>query len=134
MAGAGRSGEAREGQKVLIHVGSGGVGTFAIQLAKHLGAAVATTTSTANIDLAKGLGADVVVDYKTQDFEKVLADYDVVLSSLDTETLQKSLKVLKPGGKLISRSFASSALVSGARPGRGGSNIHSCSCARTASS
>jgi NADPH:quinone reductase-like Zn-dependent oxidoreductase len=91
-----------KGQKVLIHAGSGGVGTFAIQLAKHLGAAVATTTSTANIDLVRGLGADVVVDYKTQDFEKVLADYDVVLSSMDAEMLRKSLKVLKPGGKLIS--------------------------------
>ena len=92
----------RKGQKVLIHAGSGGVGTFAIQLAKHLGATVATTTSTANAELVKSLGADVVIDYKTQDFEKILSDYDVVLNSLDGDTLQKSLKVLKPGGKLIS--------------------------------
>ena len=92
----------KKGQKVLIHAGSGGVGTFAIQLAKHLGATVATTTSTANVELVKSLGADVVIDYKTQDFEKVLSGYDVVLNSLDGDTLQKSLGVLKPGGKLIS--------------------------------
>lgn len=92
----------KKGQKVLIHAGSGGVGTFAIQLAKHLGATVATTTSTANVDLVKSLGADVVIDYKTQDFEKVLSGYDVVLNSLDSATLHKSLGVLKPGGMLIS--------------------------------
>jgi NADPH:quinone reductase-like Zn-dependent oxidoreductase len=92
----------KKGQKVLIHAGSGGVGTFAIQLAKHLGATVATTTSTANIDLVRSLGADVVVDYKKDDFEKVLSGYDVVLNGLDSRTLQKSLNVLKPGGKLIS--------------------------------
>lgn len=92
----------RKGQKVLIHAGSGGVGTFAIQLAKHVGATVATTTSTANVDLVKGLGADIAIDYKTTDFENALRDYDVVLNSLGTETLNKSLQVLKPGGKLIS--------------------------------
>jgi NADPH:quinone reductase-like Zn-dependent oxidoreductase len=92
----------KKGQKVLIHAGSGGVGTFAIQLAKHLGATVATTTSTANLDLVKSLGSDIVIDYKTTDFERALHDYDVVLNSLGTETLNKSLKVLKPGGKLIS--------------------------------
>lgn len=92
----------KPGQKVLIHAGSGGVGTIAIQLAKHLGASVATTTSTANIDLVRSLGADVVIDYKTQAFEDVLSGYDVVLNSLDAKTLRKSLAVLKPGGKLIS--------------------------------
>src|SRR5437763_8613862 len=92
----------KKGQKVLIHAGSGGVGTFAIQLAKHLGATVATTTSSVNVDLVKSLGADVVIDYKKQDFEKVLSGYDVVLNSLGTDTLEKSLSVLKPGGKLIS--------------------------------
>jgi NADPH:quinone reductase-like Zn-dependent oxidoreductase len=92
----------QKGQRVLIHAGSGGVGTIAIQLAKHLGAHVATTVSTANIDLVKSLGADVVVDYKKDDFDKVLKGYDVVLNSLGKDTLEKSLAVLKPGGKLIS--------------------------------
>jgi NADPH:quinone reductase-like Zn-dependent oxidoreductase len=92
----------RKGQKVLIHAGSGGVGTFAIQLAKHVGATVATTTSTANVDLVRSLGADVVIDYKREDFSDVLRDYDVVLNSLDKVTLEKSLRVLKPGGQLIS--------------------------------
>ena len=92
----------QKGQKVLIHAGSGGVGTIAIQLAKHLGAYVATTTSTANVDLVKSLGADVVVDYKKEDFEKVLHGYDVVMNSLGKDTLEKSIAVLKPGGKLIS--------------------------------
>lgn len=92
----------KKGQKVLIHAGSGGVGTIAIQLAKHLGATVATTTSTANVGLVKSLGADVVIDYKKEDFAKVLSGYDLVLNSLDSKTLEKSLAVLKPGGKLIS--------------------------------
>ena len=89
-------------QKVFIQAGSGGVGTFAIQLAKHLGATVATTTSAANAALVKSLGADVVIDYRTQDFEDVLSNYDVVLNSQDATTLEKSLRVLKMGGKLIS--------------------------------
>lgn len=92
----------KKGQKVFIQAGSGGVGTFAIQLAKHLGATVATTTSASNVALVKSLGADVVIDYKTQDFEDVLRDYDVVLNSQDGKTLEKSLRVLKAGGKLIS--------------------------------
>ena len=92
----------KRGQKVFIHAGSGGVGTFAIQLAKHLGATVATTTSTANVEWVRGLGADIVIDYKKDDFEQVLDDYDVVLNSLDKVTLEKSLRVLKPGGELIS--------------------------------
>lgn len=94
--------ELKKGQKVFIQAGSGGVGTFAIQLAKQLGATVATTTSTANIALVKRLGADVVIDYKTQDFEDVLHDYDAVLNSQDGKTLEKSLRVLKRGGQLIS--------------------------------
>lgn len=92
----------KAGQKLLIHAGSGGVGTFAIQLAKHLGAAVATTTSTSNIGLVRSLGADLVIDYKKDDFSDVLSGYDVVLNSLDQVTLEKSLKVLIPAGKLIS--------------------------------
>ncbi|KQZ33755.1 MULTISPECIES: NADP-dependent oxidoreductase [Caulobacter] len=92
----------KRGDKVMIHAGSGGVGTIAIQLAKHLGATVATTTSAGNAELVGGLGADVVIDYKTQDFTERLSGYDVVLSSLEDGTLQRSLKILKPGGKLIS--------------------------------
>ena len=92
----------QKGQKVLIHAGSGGVGTVAIQLAKHLGAFVATTTSAANVEWVKRLGADVVVDYGKEDFEQVLQGYDVVLNSLGADVLEKSLRVLKPGGKLIS--------------------------------
>ena len=91
-----------QGQKVFIQAGSGGVGTVAIQLAKHLGATVATTCSAASFDLVRGLGADVAIDYKTQDFESVLSDYDVVLHSQDTAALKKSLRVLKPGGILVS--------------------------------
>lgn len=92
----------QKGQKVFIQAGSGGVGTFAIQLAKYLGATVATTTSAANIELVKSLGADIVIDYKKQDFETILRDYDVVLNSQDPKILEKSLKILKPGGKVIS--------------------------------
>lgn len=92
----------KEGQKVFIQAGSGGVGTFAIQLAKHLGATVATTTSAENFDLVKSLGADVVIDYRKDDFENILKDYDVVLNSQDKNALEKSLRVLKPGGKVIS--------------------------------
>lgn len=93
----------QKGQKVFVQAGSGGVGTFAIQLAKHLGATVATTTSSANFDLVKSLGADIVIDYKTQDFETILKDYDLVLhSNKDTKVLEKSLRILKSGGQVIS--------------------------------
>ena len=92
----------KRGQSVFIQAGSGGVGTFAIQLAKHRGARVATTTSTANVDLVRRLGADTVIDYKTQDFADVLRDQDVVLNSQDGKALSKSFKVLRPGGKLVS--------------------------------
>src|SRR4051794_11070418 len=90
------------GQKVFIQAGTGGVGTFAIQLAKLLGATVATTASSANFELVKALGADVMIDYKKEDFETMLHGYDVVLHSQDSATLDKSLRVLKPGGRLIS--------------------------------
>lgn len=92
----------KKGQKVFIHAGSGGVGTVAIQLAKHLGAFVATTTSTHNVEWVKALGADVVIDYKQQHFEDTLRDYDVVLNSLGPVELEKSLRILKPGGQLVS--------------------------------
>jgi NADPH:quinone reductase-like Zn-dependent oxidoreductase len=93
----------KKGQKVFIQAGSGGVGTFAIQLAKQLGVFVATTTSTTNIDLVKRLGADIVIDYKKEDFATKLKDYDVVLhSNRDKKILDQSLRILKPGGHLIS--------------------------------
>lgn len=94
-------GRVQPGQKVLIHAGAGGVGSIAIQLAKHLGATVATTASGANADFVRELGADVVIDYRTQDFEHVLSAYDLVLDSLGGENLEKSLRVLRPGGKAI---------------------------------
>lgn len=90
------------GQKVLIHAGSGGVGSMAIQIAKHLGATVVATTSTANVALVKSLGADQVIDYKTQDFTELTKDCDVVLDTLGGSTRTKSFAVLKKGGCLIS--------------------------------
>jgi alcohol dehydrogenase len=95
-------GQLKRGEKVFIQAGSGGVGTFAIQLAKHIGATVATTTSGANADWVKRLGADVVIDYKKDQFEKTLADYDLVLNSQDEATLERSLTVLRRGGRIIS--------------------------------
>jgi len=95
-------GQIKKGQKVFIQAGSGGVGTIAIQLAKYLGATVATTASTKSFDLLKDLGADVIIDYKNSDFEEKLSEYDVVLNSQDQKTLEKSLRILKSGGKLIS--------------------------------
>ncbi|WP_191487752.1 NADP-dependent oxidoreductase [Pseudomonas sp. FEN] len=92
----------KKGQKVFIQAGSGGVGSIAIQLAKHLGAFVATSTSTSNVEWVKALGADVVIDYKKQNVESALQDYDIVLNSLGPDELEKSLSILKPGGQLIS--------------------------------
>jgi NADPH:quinone reductase-like Zn-dependent oxidoreductase len=89
------------GQKVLVHAGSGGLGSTVIQLAKHLGATVATTASGENLELVRSLGADIVVDYRKEDFAEVLSGYDVVLDSLGGENLEKSLTVLKPGGQAI---------------------------------
>lgn len=92
----------KPGQKVFIPAGSGGIGTFAIQLAKYLGAKVGTTTSTANVDLVRSLGADEVVDYKKQEFEDVLRDYDAVLGTLRGDELEKSLRILKPKSTVVS--------------------------------
>lgn len=92
----------RAGQKVFIPAGSGGIGTFAIQLAKHLGAKVGTTTSTGNVQLVSNLGADEIVDYKKQDFEKVLRSYDAVFGTLRGDAIEKSIGILKPGGKIVS--------------------------------
>lgn len=93
----------KKGQKVFIQAGSGGVGSFAIQLAKHIGAYVATTTSSANAAMVKELGADLVIDYKNEDFATLLKDYDVVLhSNREAKVLDASLRILKPGGTLVS--------------------------------
>jgi NADPH:quinone reductase-like Zn-dependent oxidoreductase len=89
------------GQRVLVHAGAGGLGSTVIQLAKHLGAIVATTAATATADLVRTLGADVVVDYTKQDFSQVLSGYDLVIDSLGGQNLEKSLTVLKPGGLAI---------------------------------
>lgn len=90
------------GQKVLIHAGAGGIGTFAIQLAKTMGAYVATTASKAGYELVKSLGADQIIDYKNEPFEKILHDYDGVLDTIGGKTLEKSFEIVKPGGQVIS--------------------------------
>lgn len=92
----------QSGQKILIHGGAGGIGHIAIQLAKTLGAFVATTVSTEDIDFVKQLGADEVIDYKTQNFEKVLNNFDAVYDTVGGETTDKSITVLKTGGTLVS--------------------------------
>ena len=91
----------RAGQKVLIHAGSGGVGTFAIQLAKHLGATVTTTAGARNHALVKSLGADVAIDYQKSRFEAVVKDQDVVLDTQGGDTLLRSFEVVKPGGVVV---------------------------------
>ncbi len=95
-------GTLKAGQKVLIHAGSGGVGTFAIQIAKHVGAHIATTCSGRNAELVKRLGADVVIDYHTQAFDELLSDYDLVFDMLGGDTLTRSFQVLKKGGMMVS--------------------------------
>ena len=89
----------RRGETILIQGGAGGVAGFAIQLAKHLGARVVTTTSAANIDYVRGLGADEVIDYNAQDFTKVVKDCDAVFDTVGGDVAQKSYAVLKPGGR-----------------------------------
>jgi NADPH:quinone reductase-like Zn-dependent oxidoreductase len=92
----------KPGQKVFIPAGAGGIGTFAIQLAKHLGAKVGTTTSTGNVGLVLRLGADEVIDYKKQKFEDELQDYDVVLGTVRGDGIEKSLRILKPKSSVVS--------------------------------
>ncbi len=94
--------EVKPGKKVFIPAGSGGIGTFAIQLAKHLGATVGTTTSTANVDLVRSLGADEVIDYKKQEFETVLNGYDVVLGTVRGDGLEKATQIVRPGSQVVS--------------------------------
>jgi NADPH:quinone reductase-like Zn-dependent oxidoreductase len=92
----------KPGQKVFIPAGSGGIGSFAIQLAKQLGAKVGTTTSTANVELVRSLGADEVVDYKKQEFENILSGYDAVLGTVRGDGLENALKIVKPGSSVVS--------------------------------
>jgi len=92
----------QKGQKVLIHAGSGGVGTFAIQLAKLMGAFVATTASEKGYELVKSLGADLIINYKKENFEEMLSGYDAVFDTLGGEALEKSFRILKPGGQIVS--------------------------------
>lgn len=94
-------GRLQPGRRVLVHAGAGGVGSIAIQLAKHLGARVAATASGSNADFVRELGADTVIDYRTQDFEQLLGGYDLVLDSLGGTNLDRSLRILRPGGKAI---------------------------------
>lgn len=91
----------KPGDKVFIQGGTGGLGSIAIQLAKHLGATVATTVSTKNVELAKTLGADVVIDYRTQNYEEHISGYDIVLDTLGKGETTRSMKVLAPGGTLV---------------------------------
>lgn len=92
----------KRGQKVFVPAGSGGIGTFAIQLAKQMGATVGTTTSTANVGLVRSLGADEVVDYKKQDVETVLHGYDVVLGTVRGDGLEKALQIVAQGSTVVS--------------------------------
>jgi NADPH:quinone reductase-like Zn-dependent oxidoreductase len=92
----------RQGQKILVHAGAGGLGSTVIQLARHLGAYVATTAHTRDLDTVRAHGADLVIDYTAQDFTEVVSGYDVVLDSLGPDSLEKSLTVLRPGGLAIS--------------------------------
>ncbi|HDR8181184.1 TPA: NADP-dependent oxidoreductase [Bacillus thuringiensis] len=89
-------------QKILIHAGSGGVGTFAIQLAKIMGATVATTASEAGANLVKSLGADEIINYKTEKFEDILTNYDAVFDTIGGTTLEKSFNIIKSGGNIVS--------------------------------
>jgi NADPH:quinone reductase-like Zn-dependent oxidoreductase len=90
------------GQKILIHGGAGGVGSFAVQLAKHLGAYVAATAASEDIDFVKGLGADEAIDYSSQKFEEIVQGFDAVFDTVGGETSEKSYQILKPGGQLVS--------------------------------
>lgn len=92
----------KKGQRILIQAGAGGVGTFAIQLAKLMGATVATTASEAGANLVKSLGADEIINYKTEKFEEILKNYDAVFDTLGGEILEKSFGIIKDGGKLVS--------------------------------
>jgi alcohol dehydrogenase len=91
-----------KGQRILIHGGAGGIGSISIQLAKYLGAEVATTVSANDKEFVQELGADQVIDYKSQNFEDLLHDYDAVFDTVGGETYRRSFKVLKKGGIIVS--------------------------------
>jgi NADPH:quinone reductase-like Zn-dependent oxidoreductase len=93
-------------QKILIHGGAGGIGSIAIQIARHLGGYVATTVSTEDVEFARGLGANLVIDYKKEAFEPLVSDFDAVFDTVGGETCARSYKVLKPGGILVSMTEA----------------------------
>jgi len=94
-------GQLKHGDKVLIHAGAGGVGSFAIQLAKHLGATVATTASKHNLDFVRSLGVDLAIDYRSNDFAKTISDYDLVFDLMGGDVRYRSFEVLKPGGAIV---------------------------------
>jgi len=95
------AGAVQPGQSVLIHAGAGGVGSFAVQLAKRAGAHVTATASAANLDLVRSLGADGVIDYRNQDFTAFATGLDLVIDTIGGETLERSLSIIRRGGKLI---------------------------------
>ncbi len=105
----------QKGETILIHGGAGGVAGFAIELAKHIGARVITTASAANHDYARKLGADEVIDYRTQDFTKVVSNVDCVFDTVGGEVTQKSFQVLKPGGRAAFIASGAKAPVPAAR-------------------
>ena len=95
-------GDSQRGQRVLVHGGAGGVGSFAVQLARWRGRPVAATSSARDTELVRELGADEVIDYRTQRFEDIVADLDLVFDTVGGETWERSWDVLRPGGRLVS--------------------------------
>lgn len=95
-------GQVKAGQRVLIHAAAGGVGHYAVQIAKHRGAYVIGTSSAANRDFVLSLGADEHIDYRSQQFEKVVSNIDFVLDAIGGDHIERSLEVIKPGGTLVS--------------------------------
>ncbi len=101
LAGLVTTAQLHRGERVLIHAGAGGIGTFAVQLAKHLGATVAATAGTANLDFVRSLGADVAIDYQKTDFADAIKDYDLVFDLIGGEVRHRSFRVLRPGGTIV---------------------------------
>lgn len=95
------TGHIKKGDRVLIHGGAGGVGNYAVQIAKHMGCHVITTAGAGDTDFVKSLGADEVIDYKNQKFEELVKDIDFILDTVGGENFVRSLKVLKPNGMIV---------------------------------